>query len=241
VIRDILETAGKGFFRIMPKSRGRKRKPRGAQSQTPKPTTPAKELRSRPLGRLIAIILGLATLVGVPAAVIAFWPRMTVTASGLYDDSNAYSETFSVANTGFLPLEDVQVGIGICSIETEKLDFNVSKDNCFGEGAHIVIAGPPWWTPELRRDEPFSIVLSDGMNVATEKYREAHPKIVGGIQMLSELKSANVIVTITSKPWPLWWTIRRGFRFVAEEQPNGKIMWRAVPLSWTNIQLPDPY
>src|SRR5271166_6664508 len=129
------------------------------------PKMPAKA-KSTTIGRLIAIILGIATLIGVPAAVVAFWPRMTATPSGLFDESNAYSETFTVANTGFLALEDVQIGIGICTIETEKRDFTVSPNNCEGDFAHILIGAPSWETPELRRDEPFSIVLSDGLNVA---------------------------------------------------------------------------
>jgi hypothetical protein len=163
---------------------------------------------------------------------------MTVTPTALFDESNAYSETFIAANTGFLPFEDVQLGVEICSIETEKHDFSVSPNNCDPSANHIVIAGPPWWTPELRRDEPFSIVLSEGLNVASPKYRAAHPNVIAGFQMMSELKAANLIVVATFKPWPYPKPVTFNYRFVAEEQPNGKMMWRSVPFSWTNIKLP---
>jgi hypothetical protein len=201
------------------------------------PKMPAKA-KSTTFGRLIAIILGIATLVGVPGALAAFWPRMTATPFGLFDESNAYSETFTVANTGFLALEDVQIGIGICTIQTEKHDFTVSPNNCEGDFAHMLIGAPSWETPELRRDEPFSIVLSDALNVATDKYRKAHPSVIAGWHMLSELKSANVILVVSFKPWPLPQRTIRSFRFVTEEQPNGKMMWRSVPMSWKEIKLP---
>jgi hypothetical protein len=37
---------------------------------------------------------------------------MTVTASEPFEESNAYSETFTVTNMGFLSFEDVNVGTG---------------------------------------------------------------------------------------------------------------------------------
>jgi hypothetical protein len=222
---------------IMPVSKGRKRKPpKRDTGKEPASQAPKKEGIS--LRRLIEIVLALATLIGVPAAVVAFWPRMTVTASALFDESNAYSETFTVANIGFLPFEDVQMGVGICQIETEKHDFAVSPNNCENDIPHIMVGGASWWTPELRRDEPFSIVLSDGLNVVTTKYRKAHPTVVASIQMMSELKAANVIVSVQFKPWPLPHKMFKYFRFVADEQPNEKMMWRAVPLSWRKMDLP---
>jgi hypothetical protein len=221
----------------MPVSRRRKRnKPKTKTSISQPETSGTKQAI---VSRLTAILLGAATLVGGAAAVITFWPRMTVTPSGLFDESNAYSETFTIANTGFLALEDVQIGVGICTIDTAKHDFFVSPNNCDQTGPHMLIGGPSWETPELRRDEPFSIVLSDGLNVATDKWRAAHPNVIAGFQMMSELTAANVIVAVTFKPWPLSWQITNRYRFVAEQQSNGKMMWRAVPLSWRNIKLPD--
>ena len=139
-----------------------------------------------PIRKLIAVVMGLATLLGVPAAVIAFWPRMIVTPSGLFDESNAYSETFTVANTGFLPFENVLIGIGICSIETTKKDFAVTANNCTDDSPRLLIGGgPSWTTQELRRDEPFSVILSDVLTVTTDKYRAEHPNEIGGFQMMS--------------------------------------------------------
>jgi hypothetical protein len=221
----------------MPVSKGRKRKQRKSETRSLSPKTLTRA-RSTIVARLTAIILGVATLVGVPAAVIAFWPRVTVNPSGLFDDLNAYSVTFTTNNTGFLPFEDVRIGVGLCSIETAKRDLQVTN-NCKGDTVNIRITDPSWWTPELKRDEPFSIVLSDKFNVATKKYRTANPNIAGSFQMLTELKAANVIIAVNFKPWPSPWEVERRFRFVAEEQPNEKMMWRAVPLSWQAIKFPN--
>jgi hypothetical protein len=222
----------------MPVSRERKRKKAKPEQQKPS-TGPPIKVRTSIAGRLITIILGVATLIGVPAAVIAFWPRMTVTPSGLFDATNAYSETFTVANTGFLPFENVQVGIALCSIETVKNDFVVTGDPCADNNPRVMIGSPSWWTPELRRDEPFSIVLSDNLNIATDKFRSTHPNSFMGTQMMSPLKAANVIVSVHFAPWPLPWRKIFNYRFVAKEQPNKQIMWRAIPLSWKDIALPE--
>jgi hypothetical protein len=103
----------------MPVRKGRKPKPSKGKMPRENPAPPLPSKRWSPLGRLVEIGLAIATLIGAPAAVVAFWPRLTVTASGPFDESNAYSETFTVTNTGFLAFEDVNVGIGFCAIEME--------------------------------------------------------------------------------------------------------------------------
>jgi hypothetical protein len=188
---------------------------------------------------LIAIILGGATLIGVIPVVIIFWPRMTVAPSGLFDDSNAYSETFTMTNTGFLPFENVRAGIGLCSIETEKHDFGVTPNNCDETGPHLLLGLPKWETPELRRDESLPIVLTDVLNTATDEWRANHPNVISSLQMISGLSAANIIVSVVFQPWPFTKILRYKYRFVAEKQSNGKMMWRAVPLSWINVKLPD--
>jgi hypothetical protein len=183
-------------------------------------------------------LVSASVIVALVAFAVSVWPRMTVTASGLFDELNAYSETFTITNTGFLPFKNVLIGVGICSIDTTKHDFIVSPNNCEGGTARMLIGGEPSWsTPELRRDEPFSLILSDVLNIATDKYRAAHPTVVAGFKMMSALKAADIIVVVVFTPWPLPWKTEHNYRFVAEEQPNGRMMWRAVPLSWTPNRL----
>jgi hypothetical protein len=213
---------------------GQKRRSRRA----PKKLVPTGKPSWTGIRRVTAVILGVSTIVGVPAAVIAFWPRMTVVPSGLVEETNAYSQIFTVTNTGFLPFEDMHMGLGICSIETEKHDFFISGDNCDAGGPRLLFTGSSWQTPELRRDEPFTVVLTDALNTPTDRFRSEHPNVVLGTQMMSRLKAMNALFAVSFKPWPWPWHIRFRYRFVASEQPNGKVIWRSVPLSWKDIDLP---
>lgn len=214
-------------------SRSRKVREREKQ-RPPKPPPRKPRIVWTVANKLFAGVLAVCTILGA----IVLWPRMTATPSGLFDPSNAYSETFTVANTGFLSFKEMQIGIGLCAIETVKKDFFVTGDHCAGNDPHFMMSGLAWATPELRRDETFSITLSDVLTLATEKYRADHPGVVGDTKMLSPLRAANIILKVTSKPWPWFWQTSFNYRFVAEEQPNQQIMWRAVPLSWKDINLP---
>ena len=82
-------------------------------------------------------------------------------------------------------------------------------------------------------------VLTDALNAATDKYRVEHPKTVLCTQMMSPLKAMNLIFRVSFMPWPWPKYIAFRYRFVAEEQPNGKMLWRAVPLAWREIKLPQ--
>jgi hypothetical protein len=214
-----------------------------AKTQALTGSAPGSPIASEPkvhhLRSLIAIILGVATLIGIIPVVVIFWPRMTVIPSGLFDDSNAYSEIFTITNTGFLPFENVSSTIGLCSIQTEKHDFAVTPNNCDETGPHLLLGLPKWETPELRRDESLAIVLADVLNTATDEWRANHPTVITGFQTMPGLSAANIIVSVVFQPWPFTKTLRYKYRFVAEKQSNGKMMWRAIPLSWVNVKLPD--
>ena len=141
-------------------SRGRRNKLAKKEQPKKKPKPPITEIHST-LGRLIAIVLGLATLIGVPAALIAFWPRLTVTASGLHNESNAYSETFMLTNVGFLPFENVRVAVELCSFKTAEDSMRVSGCATNDPSEIIGFTADGWNATEIRRDESLSVVLSD--------------------------------------------------------------------------------
>lgn len=191
----------------------------------------------------LAILLGIATLIGVPAAAVEVWPRMTATVSDPADASNAYSVTFKVSNAGFLPFQDVTVAIGICAIETEQgeFEFHVPPDSCKnGRVPNVMFSPPSWSAPELDRDGAFEVRLTDIFNIETPQWRASHPNVIISGQMMPPLKGANFILDVSFKQLPLLWRDKRlHFRFVAEEQPDGKVRWREVPLSWQDVKLPE--
>jgi hypothetical protein len=204
-------------------------------------STPKEKRLWTPIRRAAAAILAVATLIGGIVAALFFWPRMTMTTTGLFDESNAYSEQFTILNTGFLAFEDMHIGIGICSMETtDGPGIVVTPSGCpHDEPPRVLLSAASWQTPELRRDEPFSIVLTDALTIATDQWRKTHPNIIWSTQMMPPLKAANFIFRVSFRPWPSPKYIAFLFRFVAEQQPNGKILWRAVPLSWRAINLPE--
>ena len=197
--------------------------------------------------RVWAIVLGIIAVVGLPGSVFAIWPRMSITTSGPFDDANAFSESFTATNTSFIPLRNFRIGIGFCDIKTARNDV-AFVNNCNNDQniPRILVGDLNWHAPSLARDEPFTITLTDEITMPTEKYRSQHPHVIAGWKTISALKGANAVVIATFKPWfiPCWsWIFElvcvQRARFVAEEQPNGKVMWKPVPLSWKAQKTPD--
>jgi hypothetical protein len=207
----------------------------------PSPPTPGSVSTGSRTGRVWAVVAAIITLIGLPGSVFAVWPRMTITASGPFDDANAYSESFTATNTGFVPLWNFNVAIGFCDIKTKNDDLAFTN-NCRDDQhlPRILVGDLNWNAPSLAKDEPFTITLTNEITTPTAKYRAQHPHVIAGWKTVSALQGANAVVVATFQPWfiPCWswiseWVCVQRARFVAEEQPNGKVMWRSVPLSWT--------
>ncbi len=87
---------------------------RGAKRTKPKSkdrkiTQPRESRSSRGRQAVVAIILGIATLLGYAILI----PRMTVTLSDPPDPKNPLSSSVTVTNTGYIPLESVGSGLAI--------------------------------------------------------------------------------------------------------------------------------
>jgi hypothetical protein len=190
--------------------------------------------------RFWACIAAVAVILGLPGSVFALWPRMTLSISGPFDDANAYSRSFTVTNTSFIALRNLNVMIGFCAIEVAKGDL-AFINNCNNDAKlpRMFVGDMNWRSSSLGRDEPFTVTLTDELTTSTEKYRATHPHVIGSGKTISALKGANAVLVATFQPWviPCWSWISeqvcvKRFRIVAEEQPNGKVMWRSVPLDW---------
>jgi hypothetical protein len=218
----------------MKKSRKRPPKPRRKGSALLPPPKQSGRWWT-PLRKLLAgSFAGLTAVVGLVTGAISFLPRMTVDASLPFDELNAYSTSFTVANTGFIPLRDVSLSIGLCDIKTAKRDFGVSPGTCKPPRwiPPLLLGNPAWEIPELPKDNKFTLPLEEILNVDTPRYRAEHPRVIGSFRTLSRLESADLIVTVNYRPWFMPWHSMDGFRFVAERQSNEKIIWRAVPIDW---------
>jgi hypothetical protein len=124
----------------MPTSRGRKEpKTIGLRSSLPL----QRKSKWTSLSKFFAMILALATVVGGAAAVVTFFPRITIEASGPFDPSPKPPVTFTIANTNVIPLEDVKAtspiffgsltsaATNLCSVAKFTVSaINIANSNC---------------------------------------------------------------------------------------------------------------
>ena len=160
----------------------------------------------------------------------------TSPATGLYDEHNPYSQTFTVVNNGFFPLKDVIIGIGFCTFETEKNEsltsLIITNNKCDGSMPNTQFNAERWHAKSIQKDEPLSVTLTDVIDMALPGHSPPKPPLEMTLQLLSKLKKADGILIISYIPALFPWRLESGFRFIAEEQPNGKLTWKQVPLSW---------
>jgi hypothetical protein len=156
---------------------------------------------------------------------------MAMEVSNLFDESNAYSVSFKLRNTGVIPLTNLSVAVGFCSIQTKRKDFYITPNNCATPSGLPVlrIGAPEWGGHRLTHEETFTVSLADEMSIRTHKYTVENPRVIAGLKTLSDLVSANVVVVVTYDPWFIPYTQQKPFRFVVQTQPNDKVMWKSVP------------
>jgi hypothetical protein len=293
--------SSKGIRRLRP------RRSRRISLQTPSQPPPKSWRRW-----LVKVGAASAALVGFVAAILGIvaylLPRMVADAPGLFDDANSYSISFKVTNTGWIPLRNVRLSVGICSMKMDRSSSNVTLgpqhvgNECGVPGFRI---GDPWrWeSDELLPDKTFTINLSDPLSTPSDKiesddelikralsdapdvvarsatvismgangeirtlregtgqwtctpglrpnppYRASicsqdkgriermaalvdlwrHPTF--SFRTLPKLEGGDVVLIVSYRPWFLPWGLEEPFRFIAEMQPNGKIMWRQRPM-----------
>jgi hypothetical protein len=198
----------------MPTSRGRKEpKTIGLRSSLPL----QRKSKWTSLSKFFAMILALATVVGGAAAVVTFFPRITIEASGPFDPSPKPPVTFTIANTNVIPLEDVKPRLGFCAVslnfggtDEPNPPFNKCNENSTG-----FLSPPNWQHSRLAMDEKLTATWDDAFKNETS----------------GTVDYADVIVTVVYRPWFLPWVREKTFRFVTRKLGDQKIHWFARPLT----------
>ena len=152
-------------------------------------------------------VLGLLlALVGL----IVFWPRLTVESSGPVDPANPLSSAFTITNTGFIKLSDVDVSFGM-----GQMGFGgVALRPNFVPTFTALQTMREWSGHSLARDEAYTVTLSDFVNG-------------GGPEPLT---GADIAIVVQFKPWFLPWKCEEGRRFVTKKQTDGRLYWYHYPL-----------
>lgn len=82
----------------------------------PKPKKQRRKVAKKEGISLLGVTLGVATLIGGIAAVVTFFPRVTVNISDPVDPNDPFSSTLTVANTGYIPLDSVGFAVALRNI-----------------------------------------------------------------------------------------------------------------------------
>jgi hypothetical protein len=207
----------------MPESRGRRRTSAKKEIPNLKPKPKSKKEWTQ-LRKLMAAVLGLATLLGVPAAVVAFWPRLTVEIGEPRQPSDPFSAPFTVANTGIMPLRKVSFNVGLCKVfiltvgpNGRPITFNIvgtpdqqaaaTTPPCSAPNGALLTSSE-WANHRLAPDERYTGSLAD-MHFLS-----------GG-----QASEADITMVVTFQPWIIPKTAKSEFRFVTVRQPDGTLRW----------------
>ena len=196
----------------MPKSRVRKPTPEAIRQRQ------YKGLHKRwwtPVRRISAAIAG---AIAFAAAGVTFLPRITVEASGPFEASAPPPVTFTIANVGIVPLEEVKPRLGFCALG---INFGLKDDNpvppfkkCNGTSSGF-LAPANWQHSRLDMDEKFTVTWDDAFHNQTP----------------GQVDFADVILTVAYQPWVLPWHREKTFRFVTRKLPDQKLYWFPRPLA----------
>jgi hypothetical protein len=174
-----------------------------------KPKSPKLKPRdTRQHPSIVGALLGLATLVGVPAAVVAFWPRVTVTASDPVDPTQPFSSSMTITN-GLLPLDSVypSIAVGDVGFMMNGKAIHIKSTNPYG-----AVLGHDWPQRDMGIDEKVTFALNDlplPPFYADQK----------------ELIDAKIAVVVNYKLPIVHVKLQKRFYFFARRQTNGNFYW----------------
>ena len=93
-------------------------------------------------------------IVGGLAALFTFLPRVSMNPSDQADPTNPFAESFTITNTGYIPLHHVDARIVVGQVAAEPLPFNPPKTFTLGSGG---IVRPEWLDHTVATDERFAV------------------------------------------------------------------------------------
>jgi hypothetical protein len=210
-------------------SKSRDRRGKKKQSSLPKqksqpnyqPSGTRRFLRflGKMLGTIFLYSRTLIVVVSIIAGAFFFYPRLLVDSEQYGGSGNPFSVSFVIRN-GFVPLESVNVGIGICWIHAElnigTYDSHGMINDC-GDKPHATLFTPKEWKGHrLESDGIYTINLIDGFN---EYFYSLMPSLI------EYFKSADISIVISFQPWIVPIRMTKEYRFTAAPDSKGKVIW----------------
>lgn len=159
---------------------------------------------------LFAVILAIATILGTAITVLSLLPRVIVDSSVPVDPSNTFSASFTITSASLVPLEDINVYIGIGQVVIEPAQINPNFIPDFTSR----LFRPEWMHHRLSVDDRFTITIGD----------------IFGLGFGTRLSGADIAIVVSYKPWILPLRREKVFRFVTKRQTDGRLYWYSRPL-----------
>jgi len=128
----------------------------------PKSKAPKKAKKKRGGISPLAVVLGVATLIGGVAAIAAFFPRITPTLSDPFDPSDPFSSSVTITNTGYMPLNSVSAFVGLNELHTRDPQKG-PRYGVYGPQKYARIFSKDWKPHYLGLDDRFSFVLNEAI------------------------------------------------------------------------------
>ncbi len=176
----------------------KKRPPKASQTQD----------RKSLLKLMIGAVLGISTLLGVPAAIMAFYPRINVNASDPVDPDNPFSASVTVTNTGFSPLDNVTPEIAMGKISVVRSGHPLDLEGAPDFQTRFYRLG--WGGQDLGLDDKFTFALNDAWTFPRD-----------------QLTAADIAIVIIYRVPIVHWKREKIFPMSARRQSNGNFYWYA--------------
>jgi hypothetical protein len=152
-------------------------------------------------------ILALSTIAGGVAAILFFYPRPTISDSEPIEPQFALSASFTVTNNGFIPLEDVNVGLALGKLVMAGSSANTPLEEAKPVTYSTIIEHVRWAHHYLPMDDKFTITPSELFHNT------------------SALGFGRIGINVRYKPWFLPFQRNKLFKFRTFTQEDGKIVW----------------
>jgi hypothetical protein len=159
--------------------------------------------------KLWAIVVGVSTLVAIPAFVLMLVPRVVVSPpSEITDQENVFDVSFDISNAGFVTLEDAGACLAIGQLRGPQ-GLNPLHNSGFDLSTPRVCLNT-WQHHNLGLDERFTVRLTD---------------------MFTRAAEADIAIVVSYHLPFIPITREKFFRFIATKDYYGKKHWRAWPPS----------
>lgn len=180
-------------------------------------SAPPRKVAKRPEAHKVLweVLLGSATLLGGIVAALTFLPRITVTPSEPSVAQNPFTASFTIANSGVIPLRDVQVTFFPFESAMSPRVFNENDRPPIDLKDIQGFTYPQWSHHNLPIDERFTITAEH---------------IIGPASSQVAVAGADVAIVTHYQPWIIPWRRERQFRFVTHRLQNGGFTWYSFPM-----------